>query len=328
MNFRSVEVQTLDSFPSVPIRHGKRHSEKIKNLIASVSSKIAITAPQALQCFQEFANGYFDQTYSLSITEGGLFPNVLPSAQTIRRTKHNLAVLSEQHCAVALLNKSYTEKAVIYYDSTTRKGVKGEWTTVSVMIGDVLYRLRPLSLARESREHIKELFLETLKRLSLLVECKMTDIWEKIDALMTDSVNKNMEVEKLVALEIGSSHVPIHLICQSHFCESADRAVSKCLVEIEETVSLKERILENSPELSSFISNSSITIASLHAISSMVNDTGKTSNLHAQWIKLLKDFNKRNEFVSFKENRFAQIGFFAAATIHHWQDLKVLLGKH
>jgi hypothetical protein len=36
-------------------------------------------------------------------------------------------------------------------------------------------------------------------------------------------VAKNLEIENVIAEKINSKHVPLHLLCNTHFCEALDR---------------------------------------------------------------------------------------------------------
>ena len=54
--------------------------------------------------------------------------------------------------------------------------------------------LRPLFFADEDRSQIIALIVETLKRLNVAansLEFTASDLWEKIDAIMSDAVTKN-----------------------------------------------------------------------------------------------------------------------------------------
>ena len=35
---------------------------------------------------------------------------------------------------------------------------------------------------------------------------------EKVDAIMTDAVTKNLEIEEKIAKALDSSHIPLHLL--------------------------------------------------------------------------------------------------------------------
>ena len=84
------------------------------------------------------------------------------------------------------------------------------------------YVLRPIEMAYETRAQTVSLIVETLERLAILVNGKSVvprtsakALWEKITILMTDSVEKNLQIEKDIAAALGSSHIPLHLLCKS-----------------------------------------------------------------------------------------------------------------
>lgn len=329
LNKSDSEVQTEWTIygPQVPVKHGKMPTEKVKTVIASLSTKCSLTAENAIKAFQLVSNEFFDQKYILSNEKGGDPRLSLPSKNTIRRQKHKLALKNEEQAAFTILNCPHGVKIVLYYDSTTRKGISGEWTSLIIIVGDEVFRLRPLQLGKETRDQIADFIIENLNRLAILGGTSAKVLWEKITALMTDSVSKNMEIEKIIAQKLESLHIPLHLICQSHFCESLDRGVEKCLVAIDEKIGLEETVLSRMPELKSYVSHKSVTKAALDAISSLVVDTGKPCNLYKEWLSHLATKSKKNKFVTYRENRFAQTGFLAASIIHHWDDLQELLGN-
>ena len=69
---------------------------------------------------------------------------------------------------------------------------------------------------------------------------------------MTDSVSKNLEVEKIVADKLGSNYWPEHFLCVSHTIEKFDAMCISVLVDIEKKISLREKIESSYPELKSF----------------------------------------------------------------------------
>ena len=81
------------------------------------------------------------------------------------------------------------------------------------------FRLRPLNLAVENRKNVVDLFVATLGSLALAANADRKLLWEKISALMTDSVAKNLEIENLIAASLISQHIPLHLLYVSHICE-------------------------------------------------------------------------------------------------------------
>ena len=63
---------------------------------------------------------------------------------------------------------------------------------------------------------------------------------EKVDAIMTDAVTKNLEIEEKIAKALDSSRIPLHLLCKSHTVEALDKSSSEVLNEIEKSVKQQE----------------------------------------------------------------------------------------
>ena len=53
------------------------------------------------------------------------------------------------------------------------------------------------------------------------------------------SVTKNLKIEEGVATELGSNHIPFHILCKSHTCEKLDDSCINALVEIESELKYK-----------------------------------------------------------------------------------------
>ena len=123
---------------------------------------------------------------------------------------------------------------------------------------DKEFRLRPIFFAYEDREQITELFCETFRRLAAAVSVLKnvvivaSELWEKIDALMTDAVAKNLGVVSTIPAALESSHHPYHFLCKSHRVEALDRSNLEVLASIEKKVE-QQQVLENiNPALKSF----------------------------------------------------------------------------
>ena len=145
--------------------------------------------------------------------------------------------------------------------------------------------LRPLFFAFENREQIVLLIVETFKRLSAAIEklnVTPRQLWEKIDAIMTDSVTKKLKVEYGVADMLGSSHILFNILCKSHTCERLDSDNLFTLSKIETQVGLRELLLKREPLLKSFIrSRKSVVESALEAILKLVavEGDGKSTSL-------------------------------------------------
>ena len=186
---------------------------------------------------------------------------VLPSALVINRKKHFQAIQAERNCALALIDAEPEELCTMHYDTTKRRRIQGDWSSLIVkMSNGKSFRLRPLSLAVETRETIAELLVEELKRLAKAGDCSATTLWEKITALMT----KNLHVEASVKGTLNSTQIPFYLLCISHTCEVFDRGKMTVLKEAEEKLGLVKFCLPYMPALKSFLASSkSVTVTAI-----------------------------------------------------------------
>ena len=96
----------------------------------------------------------------------------------------------------------------LHYDTTSRSRVDNDWPWLIFNFKDKdllecrMISLRPLFFAYKDREQIISLIVEPLKRLSVAankLNVIASNLWEKIDALMTDVMNKNLKIEDGVA---------------------------------------------------------------------------------------------------------------------------------
>ena len=80
-------------------------------------------------------------------------------------------------------------------------------------------------------------------------ESKVTELWEKTDAFMSDAVAKNLEIQKTVPEVINSSHEPYHILRKSHTVEKLDRSNLSALNKLEKDAELKEKFESANPAL-------------------------------------------------------------------------------
>ena len=65
-------------------------------------------------------------------------------------------------------------------------------------------------------------------------------LWENVYAIMMDAVTRNLNIETEVAKQLGSSHIPFHILCKSHTCEKLDLTCIDTLVKIKEELKYSE----------------------------------------------------------------------------------------
>ena len=310
------------------IRLVKKTTTNVKNAVATVSSQAGISVPKARVATQVVCKKLYGHDYSLSppsvndstdpekkgaprsSADYEKYKNVLPSAKTVNNFKHKKALAQEIAAAHAVVKKSESTKITLHYDSTSRSRIDGEWPCLILNFLDPdpskcqMISLRPLFFAFEDRQQITLLITETLRRLQFAIDGtvdhdRVVALWERIDAVMTDAVSKNLNVENSVADSLNSEHVPYHILCKSHTCERLDEDNLSTLAALEERLNLRDLILKREPLLKSFLRGSkSIVYCALVALLKLVSHEGdgKTTSLADQFDLILEDAGKNLSF--------------------------------
>ncbi|KAK6179055.1 hypothetical protein SNE40_011501 [Patella caerulea] len=346
--FSEVATQTEPVNATTPIRKVRNCVPDVKIAIASTSSKAGITVEQSRRAFQATCEVFTKDRYYLSVddvpkvcSEANTPTNrkrpkskedyekykfVLPSARVINREKHLQAIQAERNCALAMMDADPEDVIAIHYDTTKRRRIQGDWTSLIVKINNgECFRLRPLSLAIENRETITELLVEEFKRLAKAGEFSANILWEKVTSLMTESVSKNLHIEASIAATLNSTHIPFHLLCVSHTCEVFDRGNLCVLREAEDKLDLRNILIARMPSLKSFLTNKSVTLTALEALSKLVANDGHLSSQWELFDKILAEKNRTKKHSIYKERRFAKLGYTASTILYHLSDYEQLL---
>ena len=348
------DVQVDDINPCPEIRKGRNALPKVKDTIATVSYRAGISVPKARVATQTVCEKLYGHEYHLekqelaSIAEKQEPPNkkprtskdyvpyknVLPSVKSINTYKHLKAMHQEIEAGEALMNKDAQTKVTLHYDTTSRSRIPGEWPCLILNFLNKdpkmskMFTLRALTFAFEDRNQIKILIMETLSMLSTATDGAVTpkDLWEKIDAFMTDAVSKNLKVEYLVAEELQSSHIPIHILCKTHTCEKLDTCNEITLIKMEEMLKIRETIKKREPRLKSFIRKSkSVTKAAVEALLTLVakGGDGKSVSLGQEF----EEDGVSKSYSLYKEKRFTKLGYTAGAIYECIPQFQKLLQK-
>lgn len=234
------------NFPEIPLKTASRNfNEKVIRTMVALTTIGNCTIPQSRIVFQLVSNLMFNQNYKLESDEKTVgvprsntdflnYQSVVPSSTILYRHLHTVALQREFECANEIKYAPSETMITIGYDSTSRSGLKNEWVSFVVHFSDreEKYRLRPLYLAYENRVNAANIFVEQFKRLGCLCNNDPKNVYERINAIMTDSVSKMIGIEELVADQLGSYHKPHHLLCVSHTVEGFTRAQTEVILEV------------------------------------------------------------------------------------------------
>ena len=168
---------------------------------------------------------------------------VLASARTVSDYKQMQASQVEQDAAIAFWSKDEKVKSTLYYDTTTGNTTDSESPArMLYFFNEDEYVLRPLFFAYEDHKQNADFFVRTYSRLYVTAFVDKQEsiapatLLEKIDAIITDSVLKNLKIQDLIGESLDSDHWSYHLLCKSHTVEKPDAANLKVLATIEKSV--------------------------------------------------------------------------------------------
>ena len=248
----------------------------------------------------------------------------------------------ETEAARMLYEKEPGVKATIHFDTSS---IDGEWSSIILRFSSGInsgnssgkeFRLCPIFFAYEDREQITELFCETFRRLAAAVSVLKnvaivaSELWEKIDALITDAVAKNLGVESTIPAALESSHHPYHLLCKSHTLDALDRSNLEVLASIEKKVE-QQQVLENiNPALKSFFGGKKALVeAGIEALLTLITHN-KSANSCSQ--ADLFDHICELEGVPkcvfiYQQRQFAKLGKAAASILQSTDILSMLLDE-
>ena len=110
-----------------------------------------------------------------------------------------LAIQQERNAVLAILDISGDDcVATLHFDATSRKRINREWSSVIMRTKDgKKFRIYLLIMAAEIRDNVTSMIVAALKRLSLASGADSKELWEKVSALMTDSVAKNLHIKEV-----------------------------------------------------------------------------------------------------------------------------------
>ena len=153
-------------------------------------------------------------------------------------------------------------------------------------------------------------------------------LWEKITALMTDSVSKNLYIGEGVAETLTSSHVPLHLLCKSHPVEAFDRSNLEVLERIEKKVEFRKKLEAFNPAVRSFLRGKSIVECAMNSILSLVshNKSANSTNQADLFDHILQREGQVKHLAMYYE-RFTKLGYSAASILEAMPYLRMLLDE-
>ena len=368
-NSTHVGVQINSEFGRPKIRKTRDCTNEIKATCAEVSVRCNISTEQSRIAVQTVCRGLYNHNFYLSkeeaiehepsleifkstspkpskrskpkekipssINDYRVYENVLPTPKTLNDFKQVLAIQHERDAAVALSTMKPGTKVTLHFDATSRSKIDGDWPCLILIFSDNRrFSLRPLFFAFEDRAQIIRLIVETLMRLAATIstpesESTAATLWEKITALMTDSVSKNLHIGEGVAKDLDSKHVPLHLLCKSHPVEAFDRSNLAVLESIEKKVEFRKKLETINPSVRSFLRGKTVVECAINSILSLVSHdkSANSTNQADLFDHILQREGQVKHIAMYYERRFTKLGYSAASILQAMPYLRMLLDE-
>ena len=192
-------------------------------------------------------------------------------------------------------------------------------SAVSVQGIKINKRFRPLPTLHVASECRSNLAALKIAVLSILAACNTkysaVEIYNAITFKVTDATAHNFDVDEMVAMDLGTDHIPSHLLCHTHPALMFNRKVVEVCSKIEKEIG-PDKIY------SAFLVNAttfhdSIVEQYIDCVVRLISDDFN----HKSWncsnsssLFLEEETNKDKEL---KKERFNRFVYLAAVVLHH-----------
>ena len=194
--------------------------------------------------------------------------------------------------------------------------------------------MHPLFFAFEDRAQIVKLLVETYECLALLVDSNQgsataKDLWEKISIIMTDSVEKNLHIEKDIAKELKSSHVPYHFLSKAHTVEVLDPSNINVLANPEDALKFREALEFVNSGVKSFREEKLVVLCAIKCILSFVShDKFAASTNQAELFDYILHCEGKIKHLSlYQEHRFTKLGYSCTSILDALLYIQMVLNE-
>ena len=133
-----------------------------------------------------------------------------------------------------------------------------------------------------------------------------------------------------MAKELGSKHVPHHLLCKSHACEKLDESCVNALVRVGSDLKYSELLIKCQPRLKSFIRQTKcLAICAMKAMLKLVanEESAKPTSLAKEFDVQLEEDGVSKPLSLYKERRFTKLGYTAGAIVECLPQFREVLNK-
>ena len=303
----------------VMYRHIRAGQRKVKpefyRTVDKLMSVFHCSYSQAVAAVVETANTMFGRHWKYHEEDPDKVDmDTVPADAQIRQAGKAILALTLSEIVEHMMNGS--DVVITYHDDGSKKQGCGSFNVQGCTI-DRKYRAFPtMPIASETRENLASLKLTVLNILSVVSNGKYSpkDLHEKITFKVTDGVSHNFYVEEIVALELGTDHIPDHLLCHTHPVMMFSRELVNMFSSIEQAIGsdkIFSKMLVNATN-----THDSITEQFMHCVVNLFSPelNHKAWNQSAQFSIHIAP--AKNLAVGFRKERFNRFVYLCAVILY------------
>ena len=135
---------------------------------------------------------------------------------------------------------------------------------------------------------------------------------------MSDSVAKNLLIEKAVAKSLNSTHEPYHTLCKCHTMEKLDKSNLSVLNVLEQSMKLRNTLESVNPALKLFFKgNAAVVEAGIYELLKLVtyDKSAKLCSLADEFDYILEREGKVKHMSLYHRHRFAKLRYAAVSIL-------------
>lgn len=324
-----IEQSMSDKLPA-EYRHIRRSVKNVRQefyiTIDKLMSVYHCSYSQALAGVIETGNILFDRHWKFNDDSSCIDLDTVPTNKQLRTASKAILSLSLAEIVEEMMG---SDDAVLTYqeDGSKKKGC-GSFSVQGCTINGKYRAFPTLPIASESRENLATLKRTILDVLSCVSGGKYTSkqIFEKIQFKITDGPSHNYGVDDLVALDLGTDHIPEHLLCHTHPVLMFNRKLVETFAAVEEKIGSDKIFSKLLVQTTN--THDSVTEQFIHCV---VNLFSPELN-HKSWNRS-DDFSthiapSKNFAVGFRTERFNRFVYLCAILIYHDAHIWSFLTKY
>jgi len=308
-------------------RHGPRSvKSELYMAIHILKAKYHMSAEQIEGSIVTVANLLFGRNWNVYSPNQDIDKNSLPSMSNARRTEKlaEAQVLSE----IAEEMMSTESPCVVYSNDGSSQSRTGSYVVQSFTINGKQRTLPTLPICSESKENLTDLIIATCKMLSAATGNKYSpsEIFSKVDFVMTDSTAHNHGVAELVTEKLQLANTPSVLFCNAHPLLMMQTKIKEVCQQIHDGIG-KKRIKECFMVDIDF-HNESFVLKAIKCLTNFINRecSSKPWNRSEHFSDFIKP--KKNMSISLKDHRFNRLNDCALTLLYHLDDIAAYLEKY